>query len=34
MYAGEKGSERVQNLRVEYWEAIRNIKLEDLIFID
>lgn len=34
MYAGEKESERVQKLRKEYWETLRNIKLEDLIFID
>lgn len=34
MYAGEKASERVQKLRAEYWEAIRKIKREDLIFID
>lgn len=27
-------TERVQNLRVNYWELVRDIKPEDLIFID
>jgi transposase len=29
-----KGSERVQGLRRDYWDEIRNIKVSDLIFID
>jgi transposase len=29
-----KGSERVQNLRYEFWEKVKNISVKDLIFID
>jgi hypothetical protein len=32
--AAEKTSERVQKARVEFWEKIRDIRAEDLIFID
>ncbi len=32
--AAEKRSERVQKARVEFWEKIRDIRAEDLIFID
>lgn len=34
LYAAEKTSERVQRKRLEYWNKIRGIKAEDLIFID
>ncbi len=34
LYATEKGSERVQKKRVEFWEQIRDISGKDLIFID
>jgi hypothetical protein len=34
LYAAEKTSERVQKARVEFWEKIRDIRAEDLIFID
>ncbi len=33
-YPDRKYSERVQILRAEFWEEIRDIKVEDLIFID
>ena len=32
--AAEKTSERVQKARGEFWEKIRDIRAEDLIFID
>ena len=32
--AAEKTSERVQKARVDFWEKIRDIRAEDLIFID
>ena len=34
LYAAEKISEIVLNKRVKYWEKIKNLKAEDLIFID
>ncbi len=34
MHPQEKASERVQQLRSEYWEVIRDIRVEDLVFID
>lgn len=34
LYAAEKASERVQTQRVEFWSSIRDVRLEDLIFID
>lgn len=34
MYAPEKNSERVQKKRGEFWEEIRDIRAEDLIFLD
>lgn len=32
--AAEKRSERVQKARVEFWDKIRDIRAQDLIFID
>lgn len=34
LHAAEKESERVLKKRVEYWEQLRDIKVEDLVFID
>lgn len=34
LYAAEKGSERVQKERLDFWETLRDIPVEDLIFID
>lgn len=34
MYAAEKISEKVQNQRVDYWRKIRDVRVEDLIFVD
>jgi transposase len=34
MYAAEKTSEKVQQKRVDYWQEIKDVKAEDLIFID
>jgi len=34
LYASERGTERVQKLRVEYWHTIGEVKLKDLVFID
>jgi transposase len=34
LHPTEKGSERVQGLRCEYWDLIKNVKASDLIFID
>lgn len=34
LFPSGKGTERVQNLRYEFWEKVRNIALKDLIFID
>ncbi len=34
MYATEKTSDKVQQARVNYWQKIREIRPEDLIFID
>jgi transposase len=34
LHASEAGSERVQNLRREYWTTIGEVKLSDLVFID
>jgi transposase len=33
-YSSQGGTERVQKLRVEYWEKIRNIEPENLVFLD
>ena len=33
-YSSQAGTERVQKLRVEYWEKIRNIEAENLVFLD
>jgi hypothetical protein len=30
----DKGSERVQNLRYEFWQQVNKLNLQDLIFID
>lgn len=30
----EQGSERVQRLRGEYWDDLRDVRVEDLVFID
>ena len=30
----QKGTERVQRLRVNYWESVRDLNVENLIFID
>lgn len=32
--SSQAGTERVQNLRVEYWEEVKNIDVKDLVFID
>lgn len=34
LYAAEKESEKVQKERVEFWSKLRDIRVEDLIFID
>lgn len=34
LYPTQKGTERVQRLRVDYWEQMRDLKAENLIFID
>ena len=34
LFPSDKGSDRVQNLRYEFWQKIREICLKDLIFID
>jgi len=34
LHPSDKMSERVQRLRGEYWEEIRDIRVEDLVFID
>ncbi len=34
LHAAEKGSKTVQSKRVEFWARIREIRIEDLIFID
>ncbi len=34
LYAAEKENEEVQLKRVDYWEQIKEIRVEDLIFID
>lgn len=34
MHASQAETDRVQLLRQEYWEAIRDIRAEDLVFID
>ena len=34
LYAAEKERESVRNQRVEFWEIIREVRVEDLIFID
>jgi hypothetical protein len=33
-YSSQAGTERVQKLRVEYWEKIRNIEVQNLVFLD
>jgi transposase len=34
IHASEAATERVQKLRQEYWESIRDINLDDLVFLD
>jgi transposase len=34
LHPTEKDTERVQNLRVEFWQQIRSLRVEDLIFVD
>lgn len=34
MHATERESERVQQLRVQYWHEIGQVKQEDLVFVD
>ena len=34
LHATERETERVQQLRVQYWHEISQVKLEDLIFVD
>lgn len=34
LYAAEKEKEKVQKQRVEFWSLLRNIRVEDLIFLD
>jgi len=33
-YSRQAGTERVQKLRVEYWEKIKDIEPENLVFLD
>ncbi|MEG3959021.1 transposase [Microcoleus sp. herbarium2] len=33
-YSSQAGTERVQKLRVEYWEKIRNVEARNLVFLD
>jgi hypothetical protein len=34
LYPSQKETDRVQNLRREYWDEVRDVPVEDLIFID
>ena len=34
LFPSAKGSERVQNLRYEFWKQVNNLNVQDLIFID
>lgn len=34
LHPSEKASERVQGLRGEYWDEVRDVRVEDLVFID
>ena len=34
LFPSDKGSDRVQNLRYEFWQKIREVCFKDLIFID
>ncbi len=34
LYAAEKESEKVQKERFEFWSKLRDIRVEDLIFVD
>lgn len=34
LHPSEKGSDRVQQARVDYWEAVREVRVQDLVFID
>lgn len=34
LHPSEKQSERVQALRADYWEALRQVRVQDLVFID
>ncbi|MBA2748882.1 MAG: hypothetical protein H0U45_09130 [Tatlockia sp.] len=34
MHATKRETERVQQLRVQYWRAIGQVKLENLVFVD
>ena len=34
MHASERDTERVQQLRVQYWRVIGEVNLEDLVFVD
>lgn len=34
LHPSEKASERVQGLRRDYWDEIRDVRIEDLVFID
>jgi len=34
LHATERDTERVQQLRVQYWQEIGEVKLEDLVFVD
>lgn len=34
LHPDEKASERVQGLRREYWEQVRDVRVQDLVFID
>jgi transposase len=34
LHPDEKGSDRVQRLREEYWDEIRDVSVKDLVFID
>ena len=33
-YSSQAGTERVQKLRVQYWEKIKHIEPENLVFLD
>jgi transposase len=34
LHPSDKGSDRVQQLRTQYWETLRDVRVQDLVFID